>query len=78
MAIDREFMYIGSAGPGLGGRTDGRAEGRMEGGRVDGRADTLNCDSPKWKNKCMLMILLPLEIELLSWAWFRSSSSVSL
>ena len=42
MAVDREFMYMGSAGPG----PDGRAEGRTEGGRkggpvegVDGRAD---------------------------------------
>ena len=32
LAVDREFMYIGSAGPGPGGRTGGRAEG----GRADG------------------------------------------
>ena len=30
-------MYIGSAGPGPGGRTDGRTGGRAEGGRADGR-----------------------------------------
>ena len=33
MAVDREFMYKGSAGPGPGGRT----EGRTEGGRADRR-----------------------------------------
>ena len=32
------FMYIGSAGPGPGGRAEGRADGRM-GGRAGGRAD---------------------------------------
>ena len=43
LAVDREFMYIGSAGP---GRADGRtADGRTGGrqvpghGRADGRAD---------------------------------------
>ena len=40
MAVDREFMYIGSAGPGPGGRTDGRAEGRTEGGQAAGRGRT--------------------------------------
>ena len=35
LAVDREFMYIGSAGP---GRADGRTDGRTEGGRrADGR-----------------------------------------
>ena len=29
-------MYIGSAGPGPGGRTDGRADGRRAGGRTAG------------------------------------------
>ena len=38
LAVDREFMYIGSAGPGPGGRAEGRADGRM-GGRAGGRAD---------------------------------------
>ena len=38
LAVDREFMYIGSAGPGPGGRAEGRADGRM-GGRADGRTD---------------------------------------
>ena len=38
MAVDREFLYIGSAGPGPGGRAEGRADGRM-GGRAGGRAD---------------------------------------
>ena len=33
LAVDREFMYIGSAGP---GRADGRTDGRTEGGRADG------------------------------------------
>ena len=35
------FMYIGSAGPGPGGRTDGRADGRRADGRTAGgrRAD---------------------------------------
>ena len=28
LAVDREFMYIGSAGPGPGGRAEGRADGR--------------------------------------------------
>ena len=43
LAVDREFMYIGSAGPGRAdgrkaGRADGRADGgRTEGGRADGR-----------------------------------------
>ena len=39
MAVDRDFMYIGSAGSGSGERTDGRTEGRLEGGRADGRAE---------------------------------------
>ena len=30
------FMYIGSAGPGPGGRTDRRADGRRAGGRTAG------------------------------------------
>ena len=34
LAVDREFMYIGSAGPGPGGRAEGRADGRA-GGRGD-------------------------------------------
>ena len=38
LAVDREFMYIGSAGPSPGGRPGGRADGRM-GGRADGRTD---------------------------------------
>ena len=45
MAVDREFyIYIGSAGPGPGGRTDGRTGGgraggrRADGGRTGGRA----------------------------------------
>ena len=41
LAVDREFLYIGSAGPGPGGRAEGRADGRMggrAGGRTDGRA----------------------------------------
>ena len=29
LAVDREFMYIGSAGPGPGGRADGRTGGRQ-------------------------------------------------
>ena len=41
MAVDREFMYTGSAGPGGrktdGRRTDGRADGRK--GRTDERAE---------------------------------------
>ena len=36
LAVDREFMYIGSAGPGPGGRAEGRADGRTD-GRADGR-----------------------------------------
>ena len=32
LAVDREFMYIGLAGP-------GQAEGRTEGGRAEGRAE---------------------------------------
>ena len=39
LAVDREFMYIGSAGP---GRADGRKARRADGravGRPDGRAD---------------------------------------
>ena len=36
LAVDREFVYLGSAGPGPG---DGQAEGRMEGGRAEGWAD---------------------------------------
>ena len=42
LAVDRAFMYIGSAGPGPGGRAEGRADGRMggrAGGWADGRAD---------------------------------------
>ena len=46
LAVDREFMYIGSAGPGPGGRAEGRADWRMDGrtggrtsGRMGGRAD---------------------------------------
>ena len=41
LAVDREFMYIGSAGPGwAGGRAGGRADGRTAGhGRADWRAD---------------------------------------
>ena len=35
--IDYEFMYIGSAGPGSGGRTDGRKAGRRADGRADGQ-----------------------------------------
>ena len=35
LAVDREFMYIGSADP---GRADGRADGGRTGGRADGRA----------------------------------------
>ena len=31
LAVDREFMYIGSAGPGPGGRAEGRADGRSDG-----------------------------------------------
>ena len=31
LAVDREFMYIGSAGP---GRADGRTDGRTDGGRT--------------------------------------------
>ena len=45
LAVDREFMYIGSAGPGPGGRAEGRADGRTggrAGGRADGRAAGLN------------------------------------
>ena len=34
LAVDREFMYIGSAGP---GRADGRKARRADGGRADGR-----------------------------------------
>ena len=37
MAVDREFMYIGSAGPGQGGWTDGRRADKRTGGRADGR-----------------------------------------
>ena len=33
------FMYIGSAGPGPGGRTDGRTGGGRTGGRAGGRDD---------------------------------------
>ena len=40
MAVDREFIYVGSAGPGLGGRTDGRKAGL----RVDGRASGLTAE----------------------------------
>ena len=44
LAVDREFMYIGSAGPGRADgrkarRADGRTGGRTEGGRADGRAE---------------------------------------
>ena len=40
LAVDREFMYIGSAGPGRAdGRKARRADGRADGGRADGRAD---------------------------------------
>ena len=35
LVVDREFMYIGSAGPGPGGRAEGRADGRT-GGRAAG------------------------------------------
>ena len=36
LAVDREFMYIGSAGPGPGGRTDGRKAGLRADGRAEG------------------------------------------
>ena len=40
LAVDREFMYIGSAGPGRAdGRKARRADGRTDGGRTGGRAD---------------------------------------
>ena len=43
LAVDREFMYIGSAGP---GRADGRKAGRADGGRTEGgrRADGRRAD----------------------------------
>ena len=37
LAVDREFMYIGSAGPGPGGRPDGRTV--TDGGRTGGRTE---------------------------------------
>ena len=37
MAVDREFMYIGSAGPGPGGQPDGRTV--TDGGRTGGQAE---------------------------------------
>ena len=38
LAVDREFMYTGSSGPGRAdGQTGGRTGGRAEGGRMDGR-----------------------------------------
>ena len=36
MAVDREFMYVGSASPGPGGQTDGRKAGRRADGQTDG------------------------------------------
>ena len=40
LAVDREFMYIGSAGPGRAdGRKARRADGRADGGRADGRTE---------------------------------------
>ena len=52
LAVDREFMYVGLAGP---GRAEGRADGRAD-GRTDGRKGRFEAQVPIFtasKQKCV-------------------------